>query len=121
MYYHSGHRTLRVFRISDGTRIANFKAHAEVTYMAGTMNGETLVVGAVDGSLTILTIADPEYDENVEFLQSLPSRKLARNANGMPGEGEVVTGKNSMGTALQVARFVAKARAVQRSRACVIS
>lgn len=121
VYYHSGHRTLRVFRISDGTRIANFKAHAEVTYMAGTMNGETLVVGAVDGSLTILTIADPEYDENVEFLQSLPSRKLARNANGMPGEGEVVTGKNSMGTALQVARFVAKARAVQRSRACVIS
>ena len=130
VYYHSGHRTLRVFRVSDGKRIANFKTHAEMTYMTGTTEGETIVMGAVDGSFTVLTIADPEYEENVEFLQSLPSRRVAKGTtqNGYVtttnANGEVVnlvTGKNSMGTALQVARFVAKARGAQRSRACVIS
>lgn len=123
VYYHSGHRTLRVFRVSDGKMIANFKAHAEVKAMASTAEGETVVIGAVDGSFTVLSIADPEYEECVEFLQCLPSRNLQTNTpNGYRTEnGDIVQGKNSMGTALQVARFVAKARQAQKSRACVLS
>ncbi|KAJ8313494.1 hypothetical protein KUTeg_008055 [Tegillarca granosa] len=124
VYYHSGHRTLRVFRVSDGKRVANFKAHAEVTIMAGTPEGETVVIGAEDGSFTVLTIADPEYEESVEFLQCLPSRHIQQgnSPNGYrTANGDLIQNKNNMGTALQVARFVAKARGAQRSRACVIS
>lgn len=123
VYYHSGHRTIRVFRVSDGKRIANYKAHAEVKVMACTPEGSTLVIGAVDGSFTVLTIADPEYEESVELLQCLPSRNTqGSQQNGYRAtNGDIVTGKNSMGTALQVARFVAKARAAQKSRACCIS
>jgi hypothetical protein len=123
VYYHSGHRTIRVFRVSDGKRIANYKAHAEVKVMSCTPEGGTLVLGAVDGSFTVLTIADPEYEESVELLQCLPSRNTQGNqSNGYRNtNGDIIQGKNSMGTALQVARFVAKARAAQKSRACVIS
>lgn len=123
VYYHSGHRTIRVFRVSDGKRIANYKAHAEVKVMACTPEGGTLVIGAVDGSFTVLTIADPEYEESVELLQCLPSRSTQGGQhNGYRAtNGDIISGKNSMGTALQVARFVAKARAAQKSRACCIS
>lgn len=83
VYYHSGHRTIRVFRVSDGKRIANYKAHAEVKVMSCTPEGGTLVLGAVDGSFTVLTIADPEYEESVELLQCLPSRNTQGNqSNG---------------------------------------
>ncbi|XP_069111532.1 NACHT and WD repeat domain-containing protein 2-like [Argopecten irradians] len=123
VYYHSGHRTIRVFRVSDGKMVANFKAHAEVKAMVSTAEGETVVIGAVDGSFTVLSIADPEYEESVEFLQCLPSRNIQTNTpNGYRTmNGDIVQSKNSMGTALQVARFVAKARQAQKSRACVIS
>lgn len=122
VYYHSGHRTIRVFRVEDGVRVANFKAHAEITVMETTPEGETIVLGGVDGSFTVLTIADPEYEESVEFLQCLPSRReQTTTQNGFRAANGEIQGKNSMGTALQVARFVAKARQAQKSRACCIS
>ena len=122
VYYHSGHRTLRVFRIVDGKMIAKYKAHAEVKVMTCSPGGMSVIIGCVDGSLTVLAIGDPEFEENVQFLKSLPSRqKHQAGTNGQVDSTDQVTPKNSIGTALQVARFVAKARGAQKSRACVIS
>ncbi|KAL3831256.1 hypothetical protein ACJMK2_023030 [Sinanodonta woodiana] len=123
LYYHSGHRTLRVFRISDGKLIATYKAHAEINAMSCSPDGFSVIVGAVDGSLTVLVIGDPEYQDNKEFIQYLPSRQThsAQNMSFRTANGDVVNSKHGIGTALQVARFVAKARGAQKSRACVIS
>lgn len=126
LYYHSGHRTVRVFRTSDGKMIANFKAHAEVKVMMGSTGGASVVLGCEDGSLTVLTIADPTSESSVEFLKSLPSRQIVYTTSSpshrkLGANGEVANGRLSVGTALQMARFVAKARGVQKSRACVIS
>ena len=123
IYYHSGHRTLRVFRTSDGKMVARYKAHAEVKVMTGSPGGMSVIIGCVDGSLTVLALADPQYEDNVSFLQAIPSRQTHHQGNGTnTGEnGDLTTPKNDIGTALQVARFVAKARGAQKSRACCIS
>ncbi|KAL5006957.1 hypothetical protein ScPMuIL_015763 [Solemya velum] len=124
VYYHSGHRTIRVFRVKDGKRIANFKAHAEVKVISCTPDGSRVVIGAVDGSVTILAIADPVYEDSVLFLQSFPSRQLQNMPRGsayVAANGDLVHDKHSIGTTLQVARFVAKARGAQKSGACLVS
>ena len=122
VYYHSGHRTIRVFRVADGKMIANFKAHADVKCLVGDATGTGLVMSAVDGSLTVLTLADPGDESSQELIKSLSSRQLRKpSASGKTANGDVIQASNSLGTALQVARFVAKARGAQKSRACVLS
>ncbi|XP_013421183.1 NACHT and WD repeat domain-containing protein 2 [Lingula anatina] len=125
IYYHSGHRTIQVFRVTDGKRIANYKAHADITAIAGTGGGSSIVIGAVDGSLTMLTIADPDSLGGEEFLQSLPSRQNNVSSPGSsPKQGSAsgrANGKLSLDGAMQVSRFVGKGRMAQKSRACVIS
>ncbi|XP_012943969.1 NACHT and WD repeat domain-containing protein 2 [Aplysia californica] len=126
VYYHSRHRTLRLFRISDGKMLANYKTSAEVKAIEGNEQGTCIVIGCLDGSLTALAVADPEDENCQEMLESLPSRNLTRKLSTKEGDdadadGDLLNAKNPMGAALQVARFVAKARGVQKSRACVIS
>ena len=76
VYYHSGHRTIRLFRVSDGKMLANYKASAEVKVIVSNPEGTAVVLGAVDGSLTTLAIADPEDEEHVDVLEDLPSRAI---------------------------------------------
>lgn len=122
VYYHSGHRTIRVFRLCDGKMIAKYKAHAKVEVMTCSPGGMSVIIGCEDGSLTVLALADPNYEEHVSFLQALPSRQKHQPYAGLnEGNADLTSPKNAIGTALQVARFVAKARGAQRSRACVIS
>ena len=127
VYYHSGHRTIRLFRVSDGKMLANYKASAEVKVIVSNPEGTAVVLGAVDGSLTTLAIADPEDEEHVDVLEDLPSRAITvkppppADPSEKPANGEAISTKNAVGTALQVARFVAKARGAQKSRACVLS
>ncbi|KAK0046460.1 NACHT and WD repeat domain-containing protein 2 [Biomphalaria pfeifferi] len=121
VYYHSRHRTLRLFRTSDGKMIANYKTSAEVKAIAGNDQGNCIVIGCLDGSLTTLAIADPEEPSCQEMLESLPSRNINRRlSTEIISEAELTNSKNHVGTALQVARFVAKAQGVEKSRACVI-
>lgn len=81
-YYHSGKKTLRIFRNSDTEMIANYRLQAELTAIKS--NGRNLVLGTVDGCLSVLAIADPKLPEMTKFLLELPSRdeqwkkKLAR-------------------------------------------
>lgn len=84
LYYHSGKKTLRVFRTSDTQMIANYRMQAELTAIKSTTDGKGLVIGTVDGCLSVLAIADPENAEIFKYLEELPSRdeewkkKLAR-------------------------------------------
>lgn len=125
VYYHSGRRTIRVFRVSDAKMIANFKTHAAINAMAGTASGTSVAIGAVDGSLTLLTIADPEHQENLDYLRSLPVRQITQcPQQQFDANGELILNKEQFGATLHVTRFVAKAGLAlhnQHSRACVLS
>ncbi|XP_065084724.1 NACHT and WD repeat domain-containing protein 2 [Ochlerotatus camptorhynchus] len=74
LYYHSGRKTLRVFRTSDTEMIANYRMQAELTAIKSTSDGKSLVLGTVDGCISVLAIADQEKPEMQEFLKQLPSR-----------------------------------------------
>lgn len=84
LYYHSGKKTLRVFRTASTDMIANYRMQAELTAIKSTTDGKGLVLGTVDGCLSVLAVADPENLEIFKFLEDLPSRdeqwkkKLAR-------------------------------------------
>lgn len=84
LYYHSGRKTLRVFRTDDSTMIANYRMQAELTAIKSTSDGNSLVLGTVDGCLSVLAITDPKKPEIFKYLEDLPSRdvewkkKLAR-------------------------------------------
>ncbi|XP_053618962.1 NACHT and WD repeat domain-containing protein 2 [Plodia interpunctella] len=58
-YYHSGRKTLRVFRTVDGKAVAEYRAPAEVTGVASAHGGKALAIASQDGCLTILNIVDP--------------------------------------------------------------
>ncbi|KAI5640011.1 NACHT and WD repeat domain-containing protein 2 [Phthorimaea operculella] len=58
-YYHSGRKTLRVFRTVDGKAVAEYKAPAEVTGIASAHAGKAVVLVSQDGCLTVLNIVDP--------------------------------------------------------------
>jgi len=62
--------------------IANFRVQADLKGMETTTDGRSVVLGMGDGSMTTLTIADPEKPGIAEFLNSLPSR----NPEGKSGE-----------------------------------
>lgn len=76
LYYHSGKKTLRVFRTNDAQMIANYKMQAELTAIKSTKDGQSLVFGTVDGCLSVFCIADPEKPEMQELLKQLPSRDI---------------------------------------------
>ena len=76
LYYHSGRKTLRVFRVSDGVMIALYRVPSELSAIESTTDGKSVALGMVDGNVTLLTIADPNKRHMTEYIRSLPSRKL---------------------------------------------
>lgn len=54
--------------------IANFRVQAELSAVESTEDGRALVLGTVDGCLSVLAIADPKKPEMRDFLYGLPSR-----------------------------------------------
>lgn len=74
LYYHSGKKTLRVFRVSDCEMISNYRMQAELTAIRSTTDGKSIVLGTVDGCISVLAIADPQNKNNFDYLQQLPSR-----------------------------------------------
>ena len=75
LYYHSGHKTLSVFRIPDGDMIANYRVPSNLTSLESTSDGNHVAIGMVDGNLSILTIADPMKRRMTGYIRSLPSRQ----------------------------------------------
>lgn len=87
VYYHSGRRSIRVYRVDDGLQIADYQSQAEVTALASAGGGRSLALGAVSGSVVCLVVADPALEANVQFLGALPSRQLVRTGAGSGGSG----------------------------------
>ncbi|XP_042898857.1 NACHT and WD repeat domain-containing protein 2 isoform X2 [Parasteatoda tepidariorum] len=107
LYYHSGRQTIRLFRMSNGKMIGNYKLAAEVTDFRTTHDGLSVVVGGIDGSFVVLAIADPENLESKVKLKRLPSR----------GEASIGMIKNSV-SFKTVARVTATAAYAKRQSAC---
>ncbi|KAL6427737.1 hypothetical protein ACFW04_008880 [Cataglyphis niger] len=74
LYYHSGRKTIRVFRSSDCEMIANYRVQAELSAIDSTHDGKSIVLGTVDGCVSVLAIADPKKPEMREYLANVPSR-----------------------------------------------
>ncbi|KAI9580289.1 NACHT and WD repeat domain-containing protein 2 [Glossina fuscipes] len=73
-YYHSGRKTIRVFRTNDTELIANYRLQAELTAIKSSKDGRCLVLGTVDGCMSSLVIVDAKKQEIIEYLNALPSR-----------------------------------------------
>lgn len=54
--------------------IANFRMQAELSAVESTEDGKNIVLGTVDGCLSVLALADPAKPEMKEYLAALPSR-----------------------------------------------
>ena len=54
--------------------LANYRVGAKLTAIACSVDGRSLVLGTVDGCLSILIIADPERNDSQTILSELPSR-----------------------------------------------
>jgi cation transport ATPase len=54
--------------------IANFRMQAELSAVESTEDGKNIVLGTVDGCLSVLAIADPAKPEMKKYLAALPSR-----------------------------------------------
>ena len=58
--------------------IANYRVPADLTSIESTSDGNNIVLGMVDGNLTVLTMADPIKPDMKEYLNQLPSRTACR-------------------------------------------
>ncbi|CAH1118502.1 unnamed protein product [Phaedon cochleariae] len=74
LYYHSGKKTLRVFRTNDAEMIANYRVQAELTAVESTPDGKALVLGTIDGCVSVLAIVDTQKSDMNEYLAEMPSR-----------------------------------------------
>ncbi|XP_023331551.1 uncharacterized protein LOC111703745 [Eurytemora carolleeae] len=71
-YYHSGRKTIRLFRTLEGVMISNLCIAGDILAIAST--SWSLLAGGVDGSLSMYCIADPRIQEKRNLLFNLPSR-----------------------------------------------
>lgn len=54
--------------------IANYRVQAELSAIDSTYDGKSIVLGTVDGCVSVLAIADPKKPEMKDYLKNLPSR-----------------------------------------------
>uniref|UniRef100_A0A8R1EJ33 NWD2 C-terminal beta-propeller domain-containing protein n=1 Tax=Caenorhabditis japonica TaxID=281687 RepID=A0A8R1EJ33_CAEJA len=74
-YYHSGHKTLRVFRVLDCQLIGVFRPHATITCWSYDPDGLFIIIGAQDGSLLTVVLNDPlTKEETLARIATLPCR-----------------------------------------------
>ena len=105
LYYHSGQKTLSVFRIPDGDMIANYRVPSNLTSLESTSDGNHVAIGMVDGNLSILTIADPKKRRMTSYIRSLPSRQGMQAAlTGKPRLEKLVGKQKGVSDFLSTAR-----------------
>ena len=54
--------------------VINFRVPSDLSSLESTTDGNSVVLGMVDGNVTVLTIADPTKAYMSEYLKALPSR-----------------------------------------------
>lgn len=62
------------FRTSDAKMIANYRVQAELTAVESTPDGKALVLGTVDGCVSVLAIVDTNNSDMSDYLSQMPSR-----------------------------------------------
>lgn len=62
------------FRTSDAAMVANYRVQAELTAVESTPDGRALVLGTVDGCVSVLAIVDTQKSDMGEYLSQMPSR-----------------------------------------------
>lgn len=77
IYYHSGRRTIRAFRLEDGRKIADYKSTAKVRCMVCSQDSKNLIIGCEDGTVHMLIIADPDEEDYVTYLQEWRAEQLS--------------------------------------------
>jgi len=102
---------LKVFRVATGEEIAHYRTHAEITDMASGSDGRSLILGAIDGSLVILAIADCSMETHVEYLTELRAHLYSDDDD----QTTILTARSTTGGAGAlsmsiIARLAAKAR-----------
>lgn len=65
--------------------LANYRLAAELTAIETTTDGRCVVIGTLDGCLSVLAIADPMTSGSVQFLASLPSRTRQARVASLDG------------------------------------
>jgi len=60
LYYHTGKRTIRIYRISDSKKIADYKSTAKIRTIICAQDNYSIVFGCEDGTVNMLLIADSE-------------------------------------------------------------
>ncbi|EGT47150.1 hypothetical protein CAEBREN_31734 [Caenorhabditis brenneri] len=75
-YYHSGFKTLRVFRVLDCQLIGTFRPHATIKCWSYDPDGLFVIIGAHDGSLLTIVLNDPMMkEETLNKIGLLPCRR----------------------------------------------
>lgn len=54
--------------------VANYRVPAELSAVDSTYDGKSIVLGTVDGCVSVLAIADPQKPDMRLYLENLPSR-----------------------------------------------
>lgn len=54
--------------------IANYRCQAELSAVESSPDGKALVLGTVDGCVSVLAILDPQKKDMIEYLAGMPSR-----------------------------------------------
>lgn len=54
--------------------VANYRVQAELTAVESTPDGKALVLGTVDGCVSVLAIVDTEKNDTNKYLAEMPSR-----------------------------------------------
>lgn len=54
--------------------IANYRCQAELSAVESSPDGKALVLGTVDGCVSVLAILDPQKKDMIQYLAGMPSR-----------------------------------------------
>ena len=63
-----------IYRSLDCEIIANYRVQAELSAIDSTYDGKSIVLGTVDGCVSVLAITDPKKEEMKNYVANLPSR-----------------------------------------------
>ena len=76
IYYNSGLKSIQLFRVRDGSQLANFIVQADLRCINTTFNGNLVVFGTGDGAITCLAINDAKKKDELKSIRNFASRQI---------------------------------------------
>lgn len=75
IYYNSGVQSIFLFRVRDGSKLATYVVQSELRCMNTSQDGNFVIFGTGDGSVSTLAIADPNKKDSYKTIRSFNSRQ----------------------------------------------